>query len=170
MKNLLVCTLAIAIVGAPVAQSASASSLKNVELTKSGELRGQLVTSTGLAVPDNVVSLVVGDQKLNATTDAEGRFRFPGLTTGRAVLRVGEDTFACRLWANGIAPPGSISTIGLVASETSEIRGQSLVPAPLLAPAAKIAALSTKQLIGLGLIVAGTTVGIAAAAADDDAS
>ena len=138
--------------------------LQNVELTSAGLLQGQLVTNAGQAVPNVRITIrsqadnkQVGEQ---LTTDKDGRFQATGLKSGTIVLQANEETYAMRVWANGTAPPKSISTVALVAADGNEVvRGNGLKN--------RIRSLTRKQAIGLGLIVAAAII-IPIAIDDDD--
>ena len=143
--------------------------LKNIELTATGQLLGQFVTHAGLAVPNSEIAVQVGKDTHKITSDERGRFSLCGLQGGRCVIHTSDEVFACQLWAHGTAPPGSIDSIAIVASETSNVRGQSgLWPPPYIPVPARLAALSGKQAALIGLAIAGATVGIVVATNNDD--
>lgn len=144
--------------------------LKNVELNEQGELLGQYVDHQGQGLANIPVLVKVGKMELKALTGERGQFAVKNLKSGRAVIRIGEKTFACQLWANGSAPPQAIKTIAMVADDSELMRGNLLVR-PFVAVQhlnpLRLLALSGKQLLGLGLIAGGATA-IAVSANDDD--
>ena len=144
--------------------------LKNVELSAEGQLAGQCITSAGLPVADADITLQMDGRQTTIATDGSGKFVVDNLTGGRCVITFGEESYACRLWQNGTAPPNAIKSVAVVASKGAQVRGNILWPPPYIPVPARLAAISGKQALGLGLIIAGATVGIVAATDDDDAS
>ena len=154
---------------AETASAAKAESveLKNVELSSEGALKGQLITESGVPMNGRDISVKVGEQTFSAKTDDSGRFEISGLQGGRCLLTVGEETFACRLWIAGTAPPSALKSIALVgASGDATVRGQSRIPVV----GNRLAALTTGQKVGLGLLALGGTAVAIAVSQDDDAS
>lgn len=154
--------------------------LRNVELTEGGTLQGQYLNEAGVPVADVEVLVTCNKSEHRATTDAAGKFSVEGLKGGRAIIRADKEVFACQLWAQGTAPPNSIKSIALVNSNGEVLRGNhgfgGVAPGFMsghtglrgILPG-RLAALSGKQLLALGL-VAGGTIAIAEGASDDDAS
>lgn len=174
MSRFVVYALIVSLTGSPIclAQSSGVTpeTLKNVELTSEGTLQGQLVTDSGVSVAQAPVKLTIKGQVWSAVTDSSGRFEISDVRGGRGLLQVGEDYFPCQLWTAGTAPPNSIRSVGLVQSGGSQVRGQNLGQRTYVATRNRILGMSGKQLVVAGLVIAGVTVGIAAAASDDDAS
>jgi len=163
---------------APIkAPSQDSVKLKNVELTEAGAFQGQYLTHTGTPVDAAEVVVTTGKTTLKTLTDEKGRFSIKGLQGGRCVIRIGKDTFACQLWANGTAPPNSLATVAVVKSDGDVVRGNMLgyTLNPMnhihaLHPR-NLFALGPKQLIGLGIIGGGAAaIAIAASDDNDDAS
>ena len=179
MKTITVHTLVVALMATPCAGFADQPAepagpaeplaLKNVELNRAGGLSGQFVTHAGLPVSGSPLVIETGRVKHQIMSDEQGRFELKGLAGGRCVIRAGQEVFACQLWAHGTAPPGAISTVAIVASEDATVRGNRLWRPQFIRPGARLAALSQKQAILAGLIVAGGTI-LIVDAADDDAS
>jgi hypothetical protein len=99
------------------AKAATNVQLKNVELSEDGELRGQVLTESGMPGLATIAVRSDRDGKSitqTVKTDENGRFAVNGLATGICVFAIGEDTFACRVWNHGIAPPKSLQTIAVV--------------------------------------------------------
>lgn len=155
--------------------SQSAVKLKNVELTEQGDLQGQYLNSAGQPVVGVTVKVTIGKEDQKVETDDRGRFSIRTQQGGRAVIQIGKETFACQLWQNGTAPPKSISSVAIVASNDDVVRGNmihNLNPIHHLhhLNPVRLLALSGKQLIGLGLIAGGVTAIAVSANDDDDAS
>ncbi|MCA9083442.1 MAG: hypothetical protein KDA81_05280 [Planctomycetaceae bacterium] len=148
------------------AVKAESVELKNVELSENGSLRGQIVTSAGSAVDGLTIQFRQGEKTLSAGTKPDGSFAVSGLSSGQCIITMGEDTFACRVWVKGTAPPNSLQSIGLVQNVTGEtVRGQF----GGWRPGSRLAALTTGQKVGLGLLAIGG-VAVAIAVSEDDAS
>ena len=144
--------------------------LKNVELTEAGSLAGQYLTHSGQPLASAPIVVTFGKTTHKAVTDEKGRFIVEGLQGGRCVLQIGGDTFACQLWMHGTAPPNSIESVAIVKSDGSVVRGNG-IPLPYIPIPGRLSALSTKQLICLGLIAGGATaIAVAANQNDHDAS
>lgn len=182
MKILTTYALALGVLVAPMTTTQASGpaevrsqpvKLKNVELDATGSLSGQYVTHTGVPVPGaNIVVRIAGDNH-KVTSDKDGRFVLPNLKGGRCVVTAGKEVYACQLWAHGTAPPGSIHSVAVVASEASQVRGNGLWPPPYIPVPQKLAALSKKQALGLGILFTGATFAIIELAnddGDDDAS
>lgn len=101
--------------------------LKNVELTPAGSLEGQVLAITGKPLQD--VQIVVRAQKdvsdvgQKVVTDRNGRFLVTGLKTGTCVMEANGETFAVRVWDNGVAPPTSLESIALIHGADDTVRG-----------------------------------------------
>lgn len=139
-------------------QQPEALRLKNVELSASGKLRGQYLTTEGLPLANQAVTVKHGKTADRITTDASGRFVVSNIQSGQCVFEVNNTVFACRVWTKGTAPPKSLQSVALV-HEQATVRGQSL---PNFGNSmARLGALSTAQQVGLGLlVVAGSTIAI----------
>ncbi len=97
--------------------------LKNVELARGGILYGQLVDIAGNPVAAVTVSVTSGDTALKVTTDKNGRFAAGHLKGGVCIIQVNEESYACRLWRQGTAPPNAIDSIAVV-QDSNTVRGQ----------------------------------------------
>jgi len=154
--------------------------LRNVELTASGALQGQYLSEAGLPVAESEIVVTTQQSEQTVLTDAAGKFSVEGLQGGRAIIRAEQEVFACQLWTQGTAPPKSIKSIALVNSNGEVLRGNYGVSQSFPGGVSggggfrqflpgRLAALSGRQLLALGLI-AGGTIAIAEGANDDDAS
>ena len=150
-------------------QSQDAPELVNVELNQQNELAGQLVDSTGTPIAGK--KILVRDQKdpneagQVVVSDADGKFTLPQLRSGRVVFDVDKETYACRVWANGTAPPKSLTSISVVPeTQTEVVRGQGG------GPLNRLRSLTPTQKIILGVLVAAAIVIPIALDDDDDAS
>jgi hypothetical protein len=151
--------------------------LKNVELTEDGVLEGQYLNEAGQPVVEAQITLTINEVEHKVVTNSEGNFTVKALTGGRVVIQAGKEVFACQIWSYGTAPPKSIKSIAMVTENAELVRGN--YPIDCARPGARVidsvhymnpgrlAALSGKQLLALGL-VAGLTVAIAVEANDND--
>lgn len=155
--------------------------LRNVELAEGGVLQGQYINEAGMAVEKAEIVVTTEKKEHRVLSGADGKFSIEGLNGGRAVIRAGREVFACQLWSPGTAPPKSIKSIAMVASDEEVLRGNyglgrtysghmtghagftRFIPG-------RLAALSGKQILGLGLIAGGAIAISEAANNDDDAS
>lgn len=146
--------------------SQQSDSLSNVQLAANGTLRGLLVTAEGQPVAGETVRIhAQGDMKTVAHTvvsDRNGRFQVAGLKSGTLVVSVKDNSYACRVWAEGMAPPASVKTAAFVTGQ-QVVRGQNGRPGFMN----RIYSLTTKQKVCLGLIVA-AAIAIPIALDDDD--
>ena len=136
--------------------SAAPAALKNVQLKPGGILHGQLVDSGGKPVVAAGLLVIFGDTSLQVTTDQLGRFATRHHRGGVCVLKVGEETFACRLWQPGTAPPSAIDSIAVVQSEPV-VRGQQYCPDGNCPPQKRLHRLTPDQCRGLFLAALGGT-------------
>lgn len=176
MRSLLTCTIAALIVAAPlpvIADNAPAPlaseskpevGLKNIELSASGEMRGQFVTTEGLPLTGRTIVVIQNKTEQQVITDEAGRFVIQGLKGGTIVLNAGDSTYACRVWAHGTAPAKSLSSIAVVDGDGAAVRGN-----PIQNTQAYLYSLSQRQRIALGVLLA-TGVTIAIVESDDDGS
>jgi hypothetical protein len=164
LTSLLVSPAASFADGSPVhANSAERVKLRNVELATGEVLNGQFVNNAGQPLIGAVVTIRLAKDIHKVTTDNAGRFSVRGLHGGQCIILIGDETFACRLWANGTAPPRSLKSIALVTLDGADtlVRGQGIQD--------RIRSLTRSQQIALGaLVIGGTALGIALA--QDDAS
>lgn len=159
----------------PIAEDAEKLQLKQVELTKQGELIGQYLNQVGQPVANAEISVVVGKVTRKVVTDEMGRFSVSGLKGGRCIIQTGEEHYACQAWVFGTAPPSAIETVAIVKSDASVARGQfgglNRFGGMGGGMRNRLASLSTTQKVGLGILVAGgTAIAIAVAQDDDDSA
>lgn len=142
MRTLFNSALAITILFNPVLVSASEGPkplpkapqrivVRNIELPTSDLVTGQLVDSTGIGIASKSVELEQRQGKVLTKTDPNGRFQAK-VYPGHCIFRVGDETYACRFWSKGTAPPNSLKTLALV-SATDVVRGQ-FFPCPPCPP------------------------------------
>ncbi|MDG2130421.1 MAG: carboxypeptidase-like regulatory domain-containing protein [Fuerstiella sp.] len=164
LASLLMSPIASFADGTPVhADSAKRVELRNVELATGEVLNGQFVNTAGQPLIGAVVTIRLAKDIHKVTTDNAGRFSVRGLHGGQCLIHIGDKAFACRLWANGTAPPRSLKSIALVNSDSEDtlVRGQGIQD--------RIRSLTRSQQIALGaIVIGGTALGIALA--QDDAS
>lgn len=141
--------------------------LSNIELTSEGTLQGLLVAADGRPLAGESIRIHAQNDlsavQRQITTDRNGRFQVPGLRTGTLVVSVKDDSYACRVWAAGIAPPNAVRTAAFVTGDRI-VRGQDNRGFGIMN---RIRSLSTRQKVCLGLIVA-AAVAIPIALDDDD--
>ncbi|MEZ6128489.1 MAG: carboxypeptidase-like regulatory domain-containing protein [Planctomycetaceae bacterium] len=142
---------------APAADQSAVVKLQQVELTQQGTLVGRYLDETGQPSAGATVVVKTGDVSQKLVTDDQGRFVAQGLRGGRCVIQAGKDYYACQVWANGTAPPKSIGSVAIVKTGGPVVRGQLGLPA-----------LTTKQKVGLGILVAGGVAVAIAVSQDDD--
>ena len=155
--------------------------LYNVELAKDGTLRGQAISGEGAAI-NNARIQIHSQSDLDqvdrvVTTDENGNFLVPGLKTGTCVITFNNDSYACRVWRNGVAPPKALQSIALVDS-SSIVRGNSCGDCGSCAECTgkggrfmnKLRCLTPGQKVGIGLVVAAAIVLPIVLNDDDDAS
>lgn len=138
---------------------------KNIALNPTGQLVGQVVNKSGQ--PISAAQLLVeqqGEQRVIQSAQ-DGRFVIDGLKSGSCVIRLGDETFGCRVWDAKIAPPGSLKSLAVV-SQTDVVRGNLLPPLPLIHPGSGILGGNHFGLVLLGL--GGAAIAIGASQDDDD--
>ncbi|MCP4787051.1 MAG: hypothetical protein GY903_30835 [Fuerstiella sp.] len=137
--------------------------LRNVELATGQTLNGRFINSAGQPLIGAVVTIHLAKDIRKAMMDETGSFSVSGLHGGQCIIVIDDETFACRLWSNGTAPPKSLQSIALVDStgDDTVIRGQGIRN--------RLSSLTQSQKIGLGVFVlAGTVLGFALAQDDED--
>ena len=145
--------------------------LRNVELTKSGELQGQVLNESGIPISGVAIS-VQSQQKARTIaktvrTGDEGRFVISGLRGGQCIFNVGSETFACRVWANNTAPPKSLSSVTIVPS-ADVVLGNNCNECQPRSCADRLRCMTgTQKAVLVGIVAAAIVLPIAL---DDDAS
>lgn len=149
------------------------ATLKNVELQPDGRFSGQLLSEAGMPVMG--VEIKLHEQSnlkavaQSVRTDKNGKFAVKGLNSGTCVVTVGDDSYACRVWKNGTAPPKSLKTVALIA-EADVVRGNCGTGDPCRPSLMqRLRCLSTGQKVGLGLIIA-AAITLPIVLSDDDGS
>ncbi|REK30966.1 MAG: carboxypeptidase regulatory-like domain-containing protein [Planctomycetota bacterium] len=101
----------------------STNSIRDVTLDQDGSLRGQLLDQHSAAKAGTRVELVQrGDVVAASTIDAEGNFRFAGLSGGLYQVRTAQASRLVRAWRAGTAPPHARNGLLLVADRQT-VRG-----------------------------------------------
>ncbi|REJ93930.1 MAG: carboxypeptidase regulatory-like domain-containing protein, partial [Planctomycetota bacterium] len=101
----------------------STNSIRDVTLDQDGSLRGQLLDQHSAAKAGTRVELVQrGDVVAASTIDAEGNFRFAGLSGGLYQVRTAQASRLVRAWRAGTAPPHARNGLLLVA-DGQTVRG-----------------------------------------------
>ncbi len=108
----------------PVLAAGSTPRVVDVELSRGGELLGQLVDRQGTAMAKQSVTVSSGDRRIAvARTDSSGHFTVVGLRGGVYQVTAADSQTTFRLWAPGSAPPLSKAGILLVGGRET-VRGQ----------------------------------------------
>lgn len=156
----------------PVPQKSGGSvQLKNVELSEEGHLNGQVLTESGAPGIATVQVHASKDGKISAQaikTAENGQFAVKGLKTGTCVFTIGDDTFACRVWNHGMAPPKSLQTVAIVPA-SGVVLGQGSYQKPGFRE--RLASMSgTQKALLVGIVAAAIIIPIALDDDDDNAS
>ncbi len=104
-----------------------AAPVADVALRADGTLLGQVVNSSGNAVPNERVSLqITGKEVAASTTDRAGFFAFSGLRTGLCAITTVRGGGYYRVWDASVAPPSAQPGAMIVAAERAQgvVRGQ----------------------------------------------
>lgn len=180
MRTYLTWMLVVTVAAAPTlvqAQSTTPASpsnlqLKNVELSEDGQLHGQVLTQSGVGGIATVNVHATRDGKTAAQalqTTETGEFTIKGLKTGTCVFTIGDDTFACRVWNHGMAPPKSLQAIAVVPT-SGVVLGQNCDTCQKPGLRGKLACMSgTQKALLVGIVAAAIIIPIALDD-DDDAS
>jgi hypothetical protein len=140
-------------------QTSGKPKLRNVELSKHGEVRGRVLDVHGRPVAGSDVEISTKDGKQVAMTNGDGEFKLTGLKGGVCVVHVGEAHYGARLWQQGTAPPKSLKQFSVVNDPNFVVRGQD----------GALFGLSPAELLSVGILT-GSTAAIIIAVTDDDAS
>jgi len=107
-----------------IAAEQSASSVPDVQLREGGMLTTRVVDLQGNPVHgEQVVVEFKGKQIATAVSDENGFVAISGLRPGLHSIVTPMGATACRLWAEGAAPPSAIE-VPAVVSDAEVIRGQ----------------------------------------------
>lgn len=99
------------------------SSVADVALGSTGELRGQVLDSQGLPQPQIKVSIgKTNQQPTFVSTDAAGQFQVTGLAAGVYYVQTAQTSAVYRVWAPGTAPPSAQSGV-LMVNNDHVVRG-----------------------------------------------
>ena len=112
------------ILPAPAAESLNTPAVWDVRLTETGALQGRLVDLDGAPLELRQLQLLqAGATIAQTTSDPEGRFEFPQMSTGVYQLRFDSYAVNCRVWSAQTAPPAARSEFVVLAAPDT-IRGQ----------------------------------------------
>ncbi len=98
--------------------------VNDIALGKAGQLRGYVFDSQGQ--PSKAYHLKVtssGRSAVEVTTDKQGRFQVDGMRGGMFQVAAGKQTYLCRGWVEGTAPPKARDQLLVVPDSVVE-RGQ----------------------------------------------
>lgn len=96
-----------------------APAITDVALSSGGILAGRVVSPTGSPVSGIPVRIVnQGKIVAQASTSADGAYRFKGLRNGVHVVQTSQHTTNCRFWVGHTAPPTAHRTLAIVHDET----------------------------------------------------
>lgn len=116
---------------------AEAPAIRDVRLQRNGELQLRVLDTAGNPHAGEAVQcLYQGKVVATGKTDATGTVKISQLRPGVHSFAVGQAQTAYRLWNAGAAPPSSISSPAIVASDET-LRGQygyGYGPQPMMAP------------------------------------
>jgi len=107
---------------------------KNVELSKTGEMHGQLMDEAGRPLARREVRVMQQNKTQTVLTDDQGRFVCGKLTSGACAVEHGNNGYALRIWRHGIAPPKSLQSFALIAGQGDVARGNMSLPLPFPIP------------------------------------
>jgi hypothetical protein len=79
----------------------------DVALGMDGLLTGQAINVQGKPLAAETVVISDGRQRLSTTTDAKGQFKFSGLRGGPYTIYTSQQSYSCRAWKEGAAPPSA---------------------------------------------------------------
>ncbi|MCA9081294.1 MAG: carboxypeptidase regulatory-like domain-containing protein [Planctomycetaceae bacterium] len=112
--------------GAIAGPPAAAKSHRDITLSATGMMSGNVVNSQGQPLDGAIVSVQRGGQELAKTvSDAQGNFRVAGMKSGVYEVAVGQQVVPVRCWTAEIAPPASQTQATFVVGPT--VRGQEYV-------------------------------------------
>lgn len=139
----------------------------DVELRQGGVLVGQVVAESGIGCGKTIVHLTNGRQSWQATTNADGWFRFVDLSGGTYQFRVEGQTQVLRAWSRGTAPPNASQGV-LVTPASDVFRGQRVL-SPNTNQFFRVAKQRmTDPLVVGGVIVTAVAIPVAIHNSDDD--
>ena len=146
--------------------------LQNVELTESGTVKGQLLDEAGQPLAGEVVEVRTKTTARKMKTDSKGHFTVTSANGGNCAIHAKGQSFACRLWKNGTAPPKSLTSFHIVHTDGRIVRAQDCGEGcddGYGGMNGRLGGVSGGQLLGLALL-AGAVVAIVIAVENDDAS
>lgn len=154
-------TISCAVDPTPIPANPDQVTLSNVELSSSGALLGQYLSTSGQPIANATILVQSGKTAQSIQTNSEGRFEISRIESGQCTFQIDESMYACRVWANGTAPPKSLDSIAIVSEEDS-VLGNHWNQRPVHFPRGRLSALSSGQKAVLGICaIAGTGIAIA---------
>ena len=91
-----------------------ATPVADVALGMDGLLTGQAVSVQGKPLAAETVVISDGRQHLSTMTDAKGQFKFTGLRGGAYMIYTSQQSYTCRAWKEGTAPPSATRGVMIV--------------------------------------------------------
>lgn len=107
---------------------------KSIELTKAGELHGQMLNESGKPLVHQEIRVLQKNAQQTLLTDDNGRFVCRNLKSGACAVEHGDNGYALRIWRNGMAPPNALKNFALVAGQGDIARGNMPIPFPIPLP------------------------------------
>jgi len=147
------------VIAGPGRQVHARPKLRNVELSRKGEVNGRVLDVHGRPVAGTNVEIATKSGKQVAMTDDNGEFKLAELKGGVCVVHVGDANYGARLWKQGTAPPQSLKHFSVVNDPNFVVRAQD----------GGLFGLSPAELLSLGILT-GSATAIIIAVTDDDAS
>jgi hypothetical protein len=133
-----------------------AKKITDIELDRQGRLRGFFVDTNGKPEALKKVQIRQGKKLVAETkTDRDGEFHVSKLRGGIYQIVSDDQAAVVRVWSNGTAPPKSKDAVLLVTGKVE--RGQGFIPGGTIA-----------GLLGVGVGIAGLTIGIVNMQENDD--
>ena len=108
----------------PSVSRSQAVYVNDIALGKGGQLSGYVLDRQGQPAEAFRLKVVQsGRPDVEVVTDKQGRFQVDGMRGGPFQVRAGENTYLCRGWVHGTAPPKARNQLLVVAGGAVE-RGQ----------------------------------------------
>lgn len=160
-----------------LAQSGAADSkftcvIRNIELRANGTAVGKVYDARGQVAADTRVQFHSAAGVVEGRSDENGIVSVSGLKGGPCAINVGGNSYGCRFWAAGTAPPNSLTSFVVVHQSTPVVRGNldsegCYVPEGCDSPEGGgflgvLTGASTSQLLGVGLFAGAIAAAVVA--------
>ena len=106
------------------------AAIQDVELTRTGDLSGQILNRQGLPIGAVALTLNTNSGVLSSQSNQNGEFTFANVGGGTCQLTAGGKVQTVRAWQNQTAPPVAAARLLVVADEPV-VRGQ-YGPGPMI--------------------------------------